>query len=325
MPRNFAKRQVHNAMNALNGAIVTAINNSLAASVVLVYRPEKNKWESLFSLLNIKGEAYIVLLLSPARPSKIWPTIVKLFVHKISRSDHNGGNTGNTKSNSSHIVDTSLNFKFVRVFFSTFSTNVRNFENDFISTLKTVLQQSNDHKFYTAAKSADFTIWSRRGHFFVPKLEAAGHRVYSPRFCDHIKNVRDPSAYAKSRMDIQAIKDKVHVLFTHVPTVWRLSQCFLFATYIVLQNFVIFLHDVTQPYIQSKPSLYVPSLSSSLFCSPFRLIIYFASIFTFTVCLKPVYSGPGRITIPSLRIWRWVWLVMIRVYFTRKALSGTTI
>lgn len=51
--------------------------------------------------------------------------------------------------------------------------------------------------------------------------------MYNSRFFDEVKHVGAPSAYAKSRLVVQAFNDKDHGLLTDAPTVQRSSQCLL--------------------------------------------------------------------------------------------------
>lgn len=139
MSRHFAKRQVRNAMNVRNNPNVTAIHTTSIGSPMIVYRHEKDKWKVQFSLFDIHAYDCIVLLSYPAGTSKLRSTVVKPFFKDTPTTDNNGNTTDNTRSVCSNLVTTFHGTEFVRVFLSRFSSNVLEFDDDFISAWKTVL------------------------------------------------------------------------------------------------------------------------------------------------------------------------------------------
>lgn len=73
MTKNFAMRQIRAAVRERNGPDATDIHTTPIGLPVLEYRPEKDLWESPFSVLDISGEDVTVLF--PHGPSKFRSTI----------------------------------------------------------------------------------------------------------------------------------------------------------------------------------------------------------------------------------------------------------
>lgn len=82
MSRHFAGLQFRDAISARNGLRGTDIHNVPIGSRVLVYQPEKEMWDVLYSLLAIAGEDVITLLPPPAIPTKFHSTVIKLFMEE---------------------------------------------------------------------------------------------------------------------------------------------------------------------------------------------------------------------------------------------------
>lgn len=80
MSRNFSKRQVRDALNHRSRADVSHIHQTPIGAPDLVYRPEKDRWESPYSLLDLKGEDAIILLPHPSGLTKFRTTVVKPYI-----------------------------------------------------------------------------------------------------------------------------------------------------------------------------------------------------------------------------------------------------
>lgn len=81
MSKQFARTQVRAAVNTRNGPDTTDINNSPIGSHVLVYRPEIDKWNGPFALLDMQGEACTILL--PSGPTQFRSTVVKRYLSPV--------------------------------------------------------------------------------------------------------------------------------------------------------------------------------------------------------------------------------------------------
>ena len=86
----------------------------------------------------------------------------------------------------------------------------------------------------------------------VPARETGDYRVYGSRFVDEIKNAGQPKAYEKSRLVIQAFKDKDHGLMTYAPTTQRASQRLLLAICAMGPSLRFFTRDISQAYVQAN-------------------------------------------------------------------------
>lgn len=78
MSKHFASRQVRDALNTRNGPDVTDIQSTPIGAPILVYRPEKDLWDGLFTLLDIQGEDATVLTLKGL--TKFCSTVVKPYL-----------------------------------------------------------------------------------------------------------------------------------------------------------------------------------------------------------------------------------------------------
>lgn len=96
----------------------------------------------------------------------------------------------------------------------------------------------------------------RGGLIIVDKSEADGYRIYGSRFVDSIKNKGSQDEYHKSRLVVQAFKDKKHGLLTYSPTVQRASQRILYSFIATSANWdkkwSVSLRDISQAYTQSE-------------------------------------------------------------------------
>lgn len=107
MSRHFAKRQVRDAFATRNGPDVSDIHATPIGHPVLVYRPEKDRWEGSFSLLAIRGEDVVVLLPPPSGPTKFRSTVVKPFLTALANSDATGDPGSTPPVNGSRVTQTS--------------------------------------------------------------------------------------------------------------------------------------------------------------------------------------------------------------------------
>lgn len=96
MSKHFATRQVKGALNTRNGPDVTDIHTTPIGAPVLIYRPEKDKWEGPFSILDIQGEDITVLM--PKGPAKFRSTVLKPFLTESNESQ-------NANSHAASLID----------------------------------------------------------------------------------------------------------------------------------------------------------------------------------------------------------------------------
>lgn len=224
MSKHFAKRQVRGALHTRNGPDVTDIHKCPIGSPVLVYRPEKDKWEGPYSILDLKGEDVFVLTSKGAQ--KFRSTVVKPFVKNLLDDDNQFDNNQQT----SHEL-------------------APNHEPNFNTT------EAIAHNRFDDSRIAEFNGLMNRGVFkVVHELEAKGNRIYGSRFVDTIKNEGKPEAFAKSRLVVQAFNDKDHGLLTYAPTVQRMSQRLLLCLCAMDDQLQFFTRDVSQAYVQAETS-----------------------------------------------------------------------
>lgn len=257
MSRHFAKRQVRDALSNRNGPDVSEIYQTPIGSPVLVYRPEKDKWEGPYSLLELRGEDAIVLLPHPSGPTKFRTTVVKPYIvdNRQSHQDVDAGVNDGPAPNVLQSTITDMETPIVSMDISLSGLDV--IENP--AVWKAVVMQSEDHDFFAAARTNEFNGLVDKGVFaLVPESEAVGNRVYNSRFVDEVKHVGTPSAYAKSRLVVQAFNDKEHGLLTNAPTVQRSSQRLLLSLFASSSDCSLFMRDISQAYTQSKSSINRP-------------------------------------------------------------------
>lgn len=85
-------------------------------------------------------------------------------------------------------------------------------------TWKTIIRQNDDNDFFAAARTREFNSLVNKGMLkLVPLSHADGYRFYNARIFDEVKHLGAPTAYAKSRLVVQAFNDKEHGLQTGAP------------------------------------------------------------------------------------------------------------
>lgn len=201
--KHFASRKVRDPLKTRNGPDVTDIHKTPISAPVLVYRPEKDKWEGPYSLLEINGENIIVLVAKG--PTKFRSTVVKPYLTSRTDDDNETVNQ-NPPGRTIHLLS----------FRKTEHTD------DKITTGQT---NKNSFQKFDVSRNTEFNgLIKRRVFSLVPESEANGFRIYGSRFVDRIKNEGNPSAYKILRFVVQAYNDSQHGLLTHAPTVQRVSQ-----------------------------------------------------------------------------------------------------
>lgn len=79
MSKNFARRQVRDAVRAQNGPDVSDVHKIPIGGHVLAYRPGTDRWEGPFAVLDVNAEDIMVLLPPPSSPTKFCSTVVKRY------------------------------------------------------------------------------------------------------------------------------------------------------------------------------------------------------------------------------------------------------
>lgn len=268
MSRHFSKRQVRDAIYARNGPAVFDIQNAPIGLPVLIYRPEKDKWEGPYSLLELRGEDAIILLPPPSGPTKFRTTVVKPFLTESEPvdepSDQNSPDaiplathptTSTVPVDSQTEIPTSTDSTNTPHQLSNTSTDHPNTSPPPIMTYST----ESPTKDFAAASIAEFNGLVDLGVFtIVYESEAADHRIYNTRFAEQTKNPCTPSAVAKACMVLQAFNDKNHGLLTNASIVQRSSKRILLHASASNQKLCIILRDGTQAYPQATTRLRRP-------------------------------------------------------------------
>lgn len=79
MFKHFAARQLRNKLNSRDWANENGIHNALLGAPTLVYRPEKDRWSGVFSLLDVQREDVAVHTLKDAQT--FWSPVVKRYLN----------------------------------------------------------------------------------------------------------------------------------------------------------------------------------------------------------------------------------------------------
>lgn len=106
---------------------------------------------------------------------------------------------------------------------------------------------------FEVALHEEFTGLLEKGMFkFVCREPADGHRVYTSRFVDEIKDYGTPRARDKSRFVLCGHGDRQHGLLTHAPTVQRCSYRIVLSVNSQQPNRKVASGDITQAFAQSR-------------------------------------------------------------------------
>lgn len=205
MFRHFAKRQVQEAVANINGHIVSNTDKALIGSPVLLYRPNLNKWDGPFSLLERIGEVATVFLPPPSEPTKLRTTVMKPFIVKDSQSETVSSAVGRTAK---HPVQPSVHMVHITaidddVEFLTYEmaiTILEKFEviDDVQTVWRAAVPQSDDFDLYGASFTKEFNGLPDLGVFtLVLMSKADAYRIYNSCFVNEIKHMGTPEAFDK--------------------------------------------------------------------------------------------------------------------------------
>ena len=292
MSKYFAKSQVSAAVRTRNGPDTSDLHSAPLDSHVLVYRPELDKWEGPWPLLDIQGETCTVLLPPPSGPTPFRSTVVKRFI-----SDDNGDNevpstpqSSEAPSPSSLASESNDNTTAPQALTVTVQSQGENELlkeelEELVAYSAKMIPQSKDHKKYAASRKKEIDGLIDRG-VFVPATvsDARGHRIYGTRFVDYVKNEGTPEAFEKSRFVAQAFNDEIEFM-THAPTVMRASQRMLPAIAASDDDLDVKNRDVDQAFAQAQSKLHRP-----VFLRPSKVLGY-PPDFLFMAIL-PIYGLP---------------------------------
>lgn len=231
--KHFARRQVNAALRARNGPDVSDIHAAPLGSQVLVYRDVRQAWEGPFRLVGMDGETCTVE--TPNGRSSFRTTAVKPF--RVEAADADNGAPQGSGENAPRENDDGAPRK-----------------NDEIAahiTQKMERRLVVNEAFQDARRKEIQGLLDQGVFAIVPATMAKGNRIYGSRFVDEIKNAGLTSAYAKSRLVVQAFEDKDHGLMTYAPTTQRASQRLLIALTAMNPDLKIFTRDISQAYLQS--------------------------------------------------------------------------
>lgn len=85
--RHVSKWQIRNALVTWNSPDVTNIQKTPTGFPVLVYRPQLDRWDGPYCLLDIKGEYLTVMLLPTSGPAEFRSTVVKTLLVENKQSE----------------------------------------------------------------------------------------------------------------------------------------------------------------------------------------------------------------------------------------------
>lgn len=200
MTKHFSKSQVSSAVRMRNGPDTSDIHSAPIDSHVLVYRPELDKWDGPFMLLEIQGEACTVLLPPPSGPKQFRTTVVKRFIPDNKSTDNrNDEPTPPTLSSpQNQPVDASQALTMTIESKGETTTTWDELEELPVFAAKMV-PQSKDNVKYAASRKKKIDGLLNRGVFIPATVsDAHGHRIYKSRFVDYVKNEGTPNAFEKS-------------------------------------------------------------------------------------------------------------------------------
>ncbi len=147
---------------------------------------------------------------------------------------------------------------------------------------------------YTLSRQKEILGLLEKGVFQVvnPKDLPVDIKVFNSRFVDEIKNASTDKAFEKSRLVVQAYNDYIKdLVLTQSPTILRVSQRLIVCLAAILQNNTtkLYLHDVTQAYVQSTSDL-----RRDFFIHPLPELITMmgASSNCILKVVKPLYGVP---------------------------------
>lgn len=221
MSKYFAKSQINGALRCRNGPDTTNIHLTPIGSKVLVYRDRSKKWEGPFPLLGIDGETCTVS--THSGPTRFRTTVVKRF--------YEPSTSHNDTSTTPHLT----------VYFKS-------------SCIPVVPAD----RFYDSRMNEVNNLLDRGVFEYCSESDATGYRIFGSRFVDTVKYEGTADAFEKSRLVVQAYKDKKHGLLTYSPTVQRASQRLLLCCCAIDQSFTFFTRDVSQAYVQSTTPVQRP-------------------------------------------------------------------
>lgn len=286
MTKYFAKSQVSNAVRTRNGPDTSDIHSAPIDSHVLVYRPEIDKWDGPFSLLDIQGETCTVLLPPPSGPKQFRTTVVKRFIPDDKTTVTTNDEPNPTPLHPTQVQPVGTSQANTMTIESNRETRATKEDlKELVAFAAKMVPQSKDNEKYAASRKKEIDGLLNRGVFIPATVkDAHGHRIYKSRFIDYVKNEGTPEAFEKSRFVASAFNDDVEFL-THAPTVMRASQRLLTSTAASDEDFTIKNRDVDQAYTQAKTKL-----QRKVFIKPAPVLGYPPN-FLFQAIL-PIYGLP---------------------------------
>lgn len=289
MSKHFAKSQVSTAVRTRNGPDTSDIHSAPLDSHVLVYRPELDRWDGPWTLLDIQGETCTVLLPPPSGPTKFRTTVVKRFIPALDDNDVSAPEQRNQNEPKNTHRETETTAEPQALTITVQAKNRKELlteeRNELVSFSAKMVPQAKDHEKFAASRKREIDGLINRG-VFVPATvaDAKGQRIYGSRFVDFVKNEGTPEAFEKSRFIAQAFNDEIEFM-THAPTVTRAAQRILLSIAASDDALHIQDRDVIQAYTQAKSKL-----ARKIFIRPSPVLGY-PPDFLFMAVL-PIYGLP---------------------------------
>ncbi|KAI0995528.1 hypothetical protein K3495_g12651 [Podosphaera aphanis] len=243
-----AKQQVKAALNQRNSPNADHIHSLPIGSQVLVWR-EKGGWDGPYTLLAINKETCKIQLANHI--SEFRATVVKPYLEETEPSHTiDSKNTPEKSSNAENsqpaqeirrnpdrIRQPPLRFRQSNYFTTPNYPASPNFKESRRKELDGLIQK----RVFDIVNISDVT---------------PGSRIFNSRFVDTIKFSGTDRAFEKSRLVVQAYKDKgKQNILTQAPTLQRASQRILLSIAISLPDFgskyQLYLRDISQAYVQS--------------------------------------------------------------------------
>ncbi|KAI1005289.1 hypothetical protein K3495_g2938 [Podosphaera aphanis] len=241
-----AENQVNAALSQRNGPNTSDVHDLPVNSDVLVWRENNSgqggHWDGPYKLVGIENETCKINL--PSGPKDFRSTVVRPYNHE-STDEVEIENEKTAKS----IPAPRRNTKRDRQLPARFrdQANITAFLNEGL----------NSSSPFSESRQIEINGLLEKGVFESVKIADVppGARIFKSRFVDEIKNKGTSNAFEKSRLVVQAYKDKdKHLVLTQSPTIQRVSQRIILALAASLP-LDIYLRDISQAYVQSTTNL----------------------------------------------------------------------
>lgn len=197
--RHFARWKISSAVKTRNGPDTSDINTAPIDLHVLVYRPEKDRWEGQYTLLEVQDETCTVLLPPPKDPFKFRSRVAKRFFPAAPSRHPNEITSPNNVTSTAMILNTYSDHEMEQDFLQ---------KEDDSTTYHAAFYSTDNQKFAGSHGKEVNDLFEQGVSTLSHKDDAQALRIYGAMFANQVKNEGTPNEIEKSRLVIRGFNDK---------------------------------------------------------------------------------------------------------------------